>query len=201
MKYFPLNCQQMYVLESVYQGLQASSCYQWKPESILGPAHPCCEECRHSLITGEVRAAFEATSNEAKTSNAFGEIYACWNGDGDIIGLFGKLKDDSSRVVMLGEYAVRGSLVSYQRRFEKVYERYRAFWPGRLVIAAMLILSFYFEMPLFTNLWHPNNDALNQGSTFIGALLLAFGGAPAFISLRNYLLLRKQPMEPHTRPI
>jgi hypothetical protein len=184
----------MYVLQSIYEGLYATN-HRWDSERILGPAHPCCGECQHVLITGEMRTAFEAAALEAQASGAFGEIFACWNCDGNIIGLFGRL-NDFSQLVMLGEYAVRGSLIPYEHRIKKVRERYRAFLPARIVIVAMLILGIRFEVPFFAHLFHPDSAATNPGPTLLGGLLLVFGGVSTFISLRNYLLLRQQPMEP-----
>jgi len=127
MKHESLNDQQKYVLGEVYDGIRhAIRFYRHDPQQILNR----CSYCQCSHIEGEARTAFERALREACDSNAFTSVFACWNSDHEIVGLFGLIggEDQSSccfssddEIVFLGEYATRGSIPSYIRNDSRNY--------------------------------------------------------------------------------
>jgi hypothetical protein len=183
------------VLGEVYRAIDSwGAISRLKPEEVLGKVH-CCPQCPCLHISGKLREAFELTLKEGRNSNAFEEIFACWNGDKEIIGLFGALTG-SDRIVLLGEFAVQGSLPSYQDRLAKLQARYRAWWPGRVVVVAMLIAGIYLAIPLFGYFVDPH--AVPHLSSVLAPVLLPAGAIPGWFSLKKYLLLHQPAVEPST---
>lgn len=153
MDYQPLNAQQKFVLtESTYEGLDDHPRGARSPVQVLGPSH-CCSSCSCLQIVGTSRDAFERDFRQATDSKLFSNVFACWGNEENFVGLFGNLKTNG-KLVLIGEYAVLGMVPNYQSRFVKVFERYRAFWPGRLIAAAIFgqggalgNASFYGNLP------------------------------------------------------
>lgn len=195
--YQPLNRQQAYVLGEVYAALTRLSC-QIKPEEILGRAHQCCTYCQHLLIRGKARLRFEADLDKAREElNGFERIFASWNDDRSVVSLFGA-KNAGRELVLLGEYGLSGGIVpSYSERLDNLRTRYRAFWPARLAIAAMLASGIsLLMMPIFYALVRHTHN-YSPFAIFYGQWFLVIGGILGWRSLRKYLLLRQPAIEPN----
>ena len=203
--YQPLSRQQNYVLAEVYcRGRR-------DPEDILDPCSCSRSDCQCLHVEGEIRTAFERKLKEARDSKMFCAIFACWNGDGEILGLFGTLADgvkDQShcscclscppydeKIVLLGEYALKGAVPSYLDRLEKLRDHYRAYWPGRLVLVMMLIAGIYLLIPVFSAIVPPRSDIppFNAALSPFVALVTGVGTACLQHSIQKYLLLRQRP--------
>jgi hypothetical protein len=152
-----------------------------------------------TYIDGEVKLAFERTFLASRNSNAFSKIFASWNGDGEILGLFGIL-NNTDELVLLGEYALKGTIPSYYERFAQLQEWSRSqelesIGPVILLIVGICATSFLFVV-LAANLFPAISRAL---ITVVGIVVGAFTGGGTMSYWHDHrilLLLRQPPVEP-----
>lgn len=206
--YTALTRQQSLVLSEAYNSIPAShgrivsNNYRRDLSQVLGKVH-CCPGCICTYFNSETRSSIESRFTEANGSGQFSKIFVGWNTNGTVLAMFGVLKEnpttsviskffsDENPLALIGEWAISGSLPSYEERLEDVRETYRSFWIGRAIIALIALLGLYLLVPAIKEFGYP--EAFNKTpSTFFGMLLMTLALVPAYFSFQKYRLLFRQ---------
>jgi hypothetical protein len=204
MTYRALTAQQRMVLGTAYEAVILTS-RRLDPQQILAS----CQHCGCIRITEKPREAFEKAYSEATSSGAFEKLFASYNGDRQIIGLFGILckenhegsDKENGRTVLLGEFALEGSVPSYSERFAYVRTRYHAYLSGRIILIASLAAGIYglalYITSIIHAMAHPRGHNDVPGAIML-VILLPICVPLAMASFERYRLLRQPVIEPQS---
>jgi len=199
MKYQALSGQQHHVIGETYKGVSLIGC-DCDPENVVGGKQVYCSPRHKGYVNNEVFEAFRSVLQDARTSNAFDKIFASWDGNGYCLALFGVLH--SGDLVLLAEYALHGTIPSYQDRLRKAQSRYRAYWPARIVNLAMIAFGIYLIhiSPDYLvggqGLVHVNPDLVTDKLWGFGCMFLLIGIWLGSVSLWRFIRLHRRAIEP-----
>ena len=206
--YQALTAQQSLVLSQIYNSIPASSGrldgnnYRCDLAQVLGKVH-CCPGCTCTYVNSENRISIESRFSEATNTEQFSKIFVGWNTDGTVLAMFGVLKEnpttsiiskffsDENPLALIGEWAISGSLPSYEEQLGGVRKTYHSFWIGRVILGLIALFGLYLMVPAIKEFGYP--EAFNkQPSSFVGMMLVTFASIPAYFSFQKYRLLFRQ---------